>query len=189
VVADRNRRPQAISAARPTRYALLAPAERHLFAELAVFAGGWSLEAAEHVCRGGELESAEVLRLLGNLVDQSLVIADLHEQGLVVRYRLLETMREYAAESLADAGRSAAARDRHLDWYVNPSERVPLQRFDEHHGAECLPEGPAGRLERAAGQRHRRRIVPKRGAGAGPDRVTGRADGHGARRPLSSGTA
>jgi non-specific serine/threonine protein kinase len=126
-------RQQTLRATLDWSYALLAPAERHLFAELAVFAGGWSLEAAEHVCGSGELEPAEVLRLLGNLVDQSLVVADLHEQGLVVRYRLLETMREYAAESLAKAGESAAVRDRHLGWYLAQAERVPLQRFDEHH--------------------------------------------------------
>ena len=126
-------RQQTLRATLDWSYALLSVAERRLFAALAVFAGSWSLEAAEHVCGDGDLESTEVLRVLGNLVDHSLVAADRQEQGLVVRYRLLDTMREYATDRLAEAHAVPAMRDRHLGWYLAQAERVPLNHFDEGH--------------------------------------------------------
>jgi predicted ATPase/class 3 adenylate cyclase len=93
---------------------LLAPAERVLFRRLAVFAGSCALDAAENVCTGGEIEEAQVLDLLVSLVDKSLVVADL-DHG---RYRMLETIREYAGERLQASGEDAGLRDRHLDHYV-----------------------------------------------------------------------
>ena len=93
---------------------LLPPAERVLFRRLAVFAGSWALDAAEKVCAGGEIEAAQVLDLLVSLVDKSLVVADL-DHG---RYRMLETIREYAGERLQASGEDAGLRDRHLDHYV-----------------------------------------------------------------------
>lgn len=93
---------------------LLPPAERVLFRRLAVFAGSWALDAAEKVCAGGEIEEAQVLDLLVSLVDKSLVVADLDDG----RYRMLETIREYASERLQASGEGAGLRDRHLDHYV-----------------------------------------------------------------------
>ena len=99
------------------------------FRRLAVFAGGWTLEAAEAVCAGGDGVDArrEVLDLLARLVDKSLVLVD-ETGGGEARYRLLETVRQYAARELAEAGEEAAVRDRHrpLTWRWPSSEaRAP----------------------------------------------------------------
>ena len=94
---------------------LLAGPERALFARLAVFAGGWTLEAAEAVGAGDGIEPGDVLDLLTRLVDKSLVVADEQPDG-TARYRLLETLRQYAQEQLAAAAGGRAVRARHRDW-------------------------------------------------------------------------
>jgi predicted ATPase/transcriptional regulator with XRE-family HTH domain len=98
-------------------YGLLAPAERGLLARLSVFAGGWTLEAAEAVGAVAAGPRAAVLNGLLRLVDQSLVVAEAGPDG-ATRYRMLETVRRYAAERLRRAGaaRGAAVCRRHLDW-------------------------------------------------------------------------
>jgi non-specific serine/threonine protein kinase len=103
-------------------YDLLPGEERALFRRLAVFAGGFTLEAAEGVCAGGAIAEHAVIGLLSQLVDKSLVVAD--EQGGAARYRLLETVRQYAWDRLAEAGEAEAVRDRHRDWYVGFAERT-----------------------------------------------------------------
>ncbi|MEW5881831.1 MAG: adenylate/guanylate cyclase domain-containing protein [Pseudomonadota bacterium] len=118
-------------------YDLLAPPERTLFQRLSVFAGGWTLEAAEAVGAGGDIDAADVLDLLARLVEKSLVIADI-DGG---RYRMLETVRQYAHEKLQEYGGDGAARERHLAYYVRfadaartelvgPSQGVWLERLD-----------------------------------------------------------
>ena len=99
-------------------FELLNPAERALFRRLAVFAGGWSLESAEVVCAGDGLDQLEVLDLLAHLVEKSLVTMDVGG----TRYRMLETMRAYALEKLADAGDEAATRSEHLGHFVSLAE-------------------------------------------------------------------
>jgi non-specific serine/threonine protein kinase len=84
-----------------SRTALLRPAEQLLFDRLSVFAGGFTLEAAEAVCVDGAIEREEVLDLLLRLVDKSLVLAD-DEVGGVTWYRLLETLRQYGHERLGE---------------------------------------------------------------------------------------
>lgn len=101
-------------------YDLLAPPERTLFQRLSIFAGGWTLEAAEAVGAGGDIEAADVLDLLARLVEKSLVIADI-EGG---RYRMLETVRQYALERLREAGDEETARTRHLEYYLALAERA-----------------------------------------------------------------
>jgi non-specific serine/threonine protein kinase len=110
---------------------LLAEPERVVLRRLAVFAGGWTLEAAEAVCAGAPVEREDVLDLLLRLVDKSLVIAE--EQEREARYRLLETIRRYAEEQLLQAGEAAATRARHLDWYLAWTERAgpALIRHDQ----------------------------------------------------------
>jgi non-specific serine/threonine protein kinase len=100
---------------------LLTAPERALFRRLAVFpggaTGGFPLEAAEAVGAGGagdSVEAADVLDLLAGLVDKSLVLAE--ARGAEARYRLMETLRQYAEERLEQAGEAAAARDRHAAW-------------------------------------------------------------------------
>jgi len=99
-------------------YDLLTEPERVLFRRLAVFAGGWSLEAVEAVGAGGGIHHDDVLDLLIGLVAKSLVIAE--KDG--TRYRLLETVRQYAAERLDESGESEAVRKQHLDFYREMAE-------------------------------------------------------------------
>jgi predicted ATPase/DNA-binding SARP family transcriptional activator/tetratricopeptide (TPR) repeat protein len=94
---------------------LLSAPERVLFRRLGVFRGGFDLDAAEHVTAGGALRPAEVLGLLTRLVDRSLVIA-LH--GPPARFHLLETLRQYAAERLVDAGESEQLAAAHAAHYT-----------------------------------------------------------------------
>lgn len=106
-------------------YSLLLEAERTAFWRLAAFSGGWTLEAAEAVCAGGEIDSFEVLDLLTRLVDKSLVIAE--EHGGEVRYRCLETIREYALEKLRESGEEATLRSKHFDYFVQLAETAEPQ--------------------------------------------------------------
>src|SRR5207245_364898 len=96
-------------------HALLSEEERTLFRRLAVFAGGFTLDASEQVGADEVLERVAILDLLTSLVDKSLVVAE--EQGPAVRYRLLQTMRQYALECLTEAGEVEAVRDRHRDTF------------------------------------------------------------------------
>lgn len=84
-------------------YDLLTESEKLLFARLSVFAGGWTLEAAERVCSGAGLEEGAVHDVLTSLLDKSLVVVE-REQGRSTRYRLLETVRQYAQERLEERG-------------------------------------------------------------------------------------
>ena len=93
---------------------LLSSDERAVFRRLAVFAGGWTLDAAEAVCAGDDVERAEVLELLTSLVDKSLVAVELDG----ARYRLLETIRSYAKEKLEASGEESLACVAHLDFYL-----------------------------------------------------------------------
>ena len=116
---------------------LLTPGERALFRRLSVFAGGWSLEAAEAVGGGGDVDDGDVLDLLTRLVEKSLVAPE--ADG--TRYHFLETIREYAAEQLRDSGEEEDVRMRHLEWYlalfeagrpnlIGPEQATWLARFD-----------------------------------------------------------
>jgi len=101
---------------------LLDDAERTLLRRLAVFAGGWTLEAAEAVCAGDGVRPADVLDLLSGLVAKSLVLPSRHEHE--IRYGFLESLREYASEKLRDADEEAMLRERHRDWFVTLAERA-----------------------------------------------------------------
>jgi predicted ATPase len=101
---------------------LLSEPERVLFRRLSVFAGGFTLDACEEVGSGEGLERAAILDLLASLVDKSLVVAE--ERGPAVRYRLLETVREYAFERLAEAGERQRTRTRHRDAFLAFAERA-----------------------------------------------------------------
>jgi non-specific serine/threonine protein kinase len=99
---------------------LLSESERVLFRRLAVFAGGWTLEAADSVCSWEGMKRESVLDLLSGLVDKSLVVAEARDaEG---RYRLLETIRQYAKERLLDADESDVLGTRHCDWFLHLAE-------------------------------------------------------------------
>jgi predicted ATPase/DNA-binding CsgD family transcriptional regulator len=101
---------------------LLSDEERALFRRLAVFAGGFSLEAAESVCTVGELERDEVLDVLSHLVDKSLVVA--REEGGEARYHLLETVRQYGREKLSESDEEGQVQERHAGYYLALAEEA-----------------------------------------------------------------
>ncbi len=112
-------------------YDLLTPTERHGLQRLSVFAGGCDLAAAEAVLPDDALDAADVVDILGQLVDKSLVVVDDVEGG--VRYRLLETIRQYARERLDASGGPVALRRRHADHYVAVAEAAgPHLRARDH---------------------------------------------------------
>ncbi|GGO82370.1 ATP-binding protein [Wenjunlia tyrosinilytica] len=95
---------------------LCSPAERLLWARLSVFAGGFDLEAAEYVCACVELPAQDVLDVVGELVAKSIAVREEGPAG--VRYRLLDTVREYGANWLAVTGDAERVQRRHRDWYL-----------------------------------------------------------------------
>ena len=111
------RRQQTLRASADWSHALLTETERILFRRLAVFYGGFDLQAAQFVCGGDDIERYQVLDQLTLLVDKSLVIAD--ESSGRTRYRLLETVRQYALEKLGESGEADAVRSRHCDHYTS----------------------------------------------------------------------
>ncbi len=109
---------------------LLAETEQILFRRLAVFAGGWTLEAAEAVGADDRVRREEVLDVLSSLVDKSFVLVD--QQNAEVRYWLLETLREYGMEKLRSAGEERTMRNRHRDFCVRLVRRAePMLHREE----------------------------------------------------------
>ena len=98
-------------------YELLSEDEKRLFRRLSAFAGGFSLEAAEAVVTVGGVEEEGVLDLLSGLVDRALVVAEMSGEG-AVRYRLLESVRQYALERLHKSRETEAVRRRHVEFFL-----------------------------------------------------------------------
>ena len=123
-------------------YGLLSEEERTLFRRLSVFAGGFALEAAERVGSGEGIEDVGILDLLASLVDKSLVLFE--EWDGEARYRLLETVRQYASEMLEEAEEAERIRRRHASRYLALAEEAEpelkgtrqaewLDRLEEDH--------------------------------------------------------
>jgi non-specific serine/threonine protein kinase len=110
-------RHQTLHAAIDWSYDLLTEPERMLLRRLSVFVGGWKLEAAEAVCAGDGIESTEILDLLTQLVNKSLVVAE-RPLGGEVRYRLLETIRQYVLEKLTASTEADTVRRHHAAYYL-----------------------------------------------------------------------
>lgn len=114
-------RQQTLRATMDWSYGLLSDSERMLFRRLSVFAGGWSFEAMEAVCDGEPLQREQLLDLLTRLVDKSLVITEGDTTSAMaapaVRYRMLETIREYARDALIRLDESEEVRARHLNTF------------------------------------------------------------------------
>ncbi|WP_370063336.1 LuxR C-terminal-related transcriptional regulator [Mycobacterium sp. MAA66] len=110
------RRQQTLRASVDWSHALLTEPERVLFRRLAVFVGGFNFEAAQAIVGQDTVERFQVLDLLTLLVDKSLVVA--HDSGERTRYRLLETVRQYALEKLGESGEADTVRSRHRDHYT-----------------------------------------------------------------------
>ncbi len=106
-------------------YDLLSAAEKALLCRLSVFAGGWTIKAAEAVCSGGAVEEWEALDFLMSLCDKSLVVAE--PSGTTTRYRMLETVRQYARDRLLEVGDGEMFRDQHLAFFLAFAEETEPQ--------------------------------------------------------------
>ena len=111
-------------------YDLLPPLEKLLFHRLSLFAGSWTLEAAEAICMGEEIEADSVLELLSELVDKSLVGVEAEFESQK-RFRLLETVRQYGQERLREAEEEERLSERHADYFLQQAEVW----------AQCLSDG------------------------------------------------
>jgi predicted ATPase/class 3 adenylate cyclase len=122
-------------------YDLLSPQEQTLLRRVAVFSGGWTLDAATAVCADDELQSWDLLDLLTSLVDKSLVTAELNDalvSGTKLRYRLLESTRQYAAEKLAGSGEREQLKRRHAAYFAGLAEEAE-QRWSTTPSRTWLP--------------------------------------------------
>ena len=124
------RRQQTLRASVDWSHALLTEPERVLFRRLAAFMGGFDLDGAQSVCGGGDVERYQVLDQLALLVDKSLVVAD--ESRSRTRYRLLETMRQYALEKLGESGDADVVRTRHRDYYTAMAALLDAPAGDDY---------------------------------------------------------
>jgi len=133
-------RHQTLRAAVDWSYNLLPLEEQILFRRLSVFRGGWNLEAAESICEAQAdsraISSDEILDLLEGLINKSMVITD--DEGGTSRYRMLETIRQYANEKLVDSGESEALRERHLEYFLDLAESAAPYLI-RHEQLEWLP--------------------------------------------------
>ena len=122
---------------------LLSEDEKKLFGRLSVFAGGWTLEAAEEVGVGGGVEEDDILDVLSGLVEKSLVVAE-SDEGHRVRYRMLEPVRQYAQEKLEESGKAEELRRLHAEYFLalaeeadpelkGPQQKTWLERLEAEH--------------------------------------------------------
>ena len=176
------RRQQTLRASIDWSHAMLTEPERILFRRLAVFMGGFDLDAAQAVGADTDPEHFQLIDLLGLLVDKSLIVAD--EVRGVMRYRLLETVRQYGLEKLAESGEAEAVRTRHRDHYTDtavmlesqsPGDGAPLISWAElemdnlraAHAWSCdaagVPAGAAARVGAAADLDNARAVPRRRG--------------------------
>lgn len=113
-------------------YDLLSEQECLFLRRLSVFAGGWTLEAAEEVCSGGEgdtIQPYDVLDLLSQLVNKSLAVVVEDSPSGEIRYRMLETIRQYARDRLSEAGGGDIVRQRHLAYFVKLTAQAGLELY------------------------------------------------------------
>jgi len=129
-------RQQTMQAAIAWSYELLDASERALFRRLAIFVGGWRLDAAEEVCTGDALATVDVVDDLTSLIEKSLVIVD--NDGQRVRYRFLEPTRAFALDQLVISGEHAALAAAHArwmgafaDWAYEEYHHIPRRRWSE----------------------------------------------------------
>jgi predicted ATPase len=113
-------RQQTLRASIDWSYDLLSLPERITLRRLAVFAGGWNLDAADAIIAGGDIDRADVFDVLNLLVEKSLVDIDARGE----RYRLLDVVRQYALELLQSAGELESVRERHVRFFVEMAEKT-----------------------------------------------------------------
>ncbi|MBI4790839.1 MAG: hypothetical protein HY782_27735 [Chloroflexi bacterium] len=120
-------RQQTLRATVEWSYDLLSDAERALLRRLSVFAGGSTIEAAESVCVDERVKAIDVLDLLARLVDKSLVIVE--ERESVARYRMLETVRQFAHDKLLESDPELTVRQRHFNYYLTLAQRADTKLY------------------------------------------------------------
>jgi len=103
-------------------YGLLSEAEQRLFGRVAIFVGGWTLDAAEAVTSHERLDGLDIIDLMSSLVEKSLVVADADERR--TRYRLLESTRAFALEKLEQSGERGVLSRRHAQWAADLAETL-----------------------------------------------------------------
>jgi predicted ATPase/class 3 adenylate cyclase/DNA-binding CsgD family transcriptional regulator len=134
------RRQQTLRASVDWSHALLSEQEKVLFRRLAIFLGGFDLDAAQAVAGGHDVERFQVLDQLTLLVDKSLVVAE--NSGGRTRYRLLETVRQYALEKLGESGEAGEVRGRHRDYFTAKAAELdaPTAAGHEHRVEQAEAE-------------------------------------------------
>jgi non-specific serine/threonine protein kinase len=136
-------RQQTLEATLDWSFSLLTETEQSVLLRLSVFAGGWTLEAAEAICLGHGTEARDVLDLLTQLANKSLVVVE-RVPGQETRFRLLETIRQYARDKMQAAGEAGEGQARHRDWYMNlagqadselrgPGQSAWIERLEREH--------------------------------------------------------
>ena len=132
-------RHRTLQAAIDWSYDLLSPDEQTLFRRLSIFIDGGTVEAAKSICSDVSMKSEAILTLLTELINKSLILVE--EKQVGPRYRLLETMRQYANTKLVESGERDTVRDRHLEYFlelaetaaphlIRPEQLEWLQRLD-----------------------------------------------------------
>lgn len=129
------RRQQTLRASIDWSHAMLTDPERVLFRRLAAFPGGFDLDAVRTVGADSAVEQYQLIDLLGLLVGKSLILAD--ESEGTMRYRMLETVRQYGLEKLTDSGEAEAVRTRHRDHYSGVAGALEAQ--PSGHGIQLVP--------------------------------------------------
>ncbi|HVT68458.1 MAG TPA: NB-ARC domain-containing protein [Trebonia sp.] len=151
-------------------YELCSAPEQRLWARLSVFAGTFSLTAAEEVCAEVSLERADVIRALIGLVDKSVVLREGE------RYLMLDTLREFGAERLAESGELASCQARHIARY-----RAIARRFGAHFAdddqMDCYHRLRVGHANLRAALTYALDLEPEATPPAGPAGVLGQASG------------
>jgi predicted ATPase/DNA-binding CsgD family transcriptional regulator len=133
-------RQQTLRATLDWSYQLLSEQERTLLSRLAVFSGGWTLAAAEAVASADGDQPSRVLDLLGQLLDKSLVVAEDQASGRV-RFRFLDSIRQYAWQRLAESGELDFIRQRHLSWCLGLARDLqPPEMHHPWHAQDSLQE-------------------------------------------------
>jgi predicted ATPase/DNA-binding XRE family transcriptional regulator len=159
---DAPARQQSLRATLDWSYDLLSEVERHLFEHLSVFAGGWDLKAAEAVAAVTALKASAVLDVLARLVDRSMVVADGPIGSCAARYRLLDTLRQYARERLELRGDEEATRARHAAFFSTVAEQAEqeLHGPNQRHWLQRLDADQANLREALAWVAARDEVVP-----------------------------
>jgi predicted ATPase/DNA-binding SARP family transcriptional activator/DNA-binding CsgD family transcriptional regulator len=172
-----DRRHRTLRATLEWSHRLLSEKERRLFGRLSAFSGGWTLEAAEAVGARNGLEEGDVLDLLSRVVEKSLVVAkSFSGDDGVLRYRMLEPVRQYGRERLEESGEEEQVRDRHARYYLALAENAEIELLGSRP-VECLEKLKAEHdnlraalgwcLEEAAGSKERAEMGLKLAAALG----------------------